>query len=556
MALSKENPAEYALLHDIADRVALVDRLRLEIGWQADYDDADRYTPGFSCNLDALETYLLCTCIDALANVQSPASFLDWIEENHDTVCQSLGGEAILSPEAFVEATERLHKSYEDTGLGLTRNFIGFFVDLPSFLRRVIADIFVFIKGATWDKEYQNRLDTWKNLPEEKKLRKIAGDYLYGIRRSEYTHLSRWHKATSPGHWRRLAATRGEPEFNRDGDRWHSVTFEKRIRETTGDFYKIKHNYKVQYTLIKREPPDESFVLRAVITVSVLRRMLRYLPDERYLQELLRYYTAREAIYAFLHEMRHNRDYIDFLVSPEAITSNNYSLYLPVGGFATRAGKHLLENFSDYVDILRQDIASYLSLLHQVNQRIVQFNAEYPPKTTKWRDREPALVSFSQELCSSHQISQLRWYHRWIYPNLKHHVESGQVHRRFGGILCTWADLWQELRQNLHAQPRCQVHPKYPCVSTLAQGVVNDIIEIGDQGITVRSHRTLRKRLIRATQLKAWWDHLLVVGSASLTSRSPNCPRTGHARVVGALLAAGLPNRIRVVDHNTIELIQ
>lgn len=556
MKLSKENPAEYALLHDITDRVAFVNRLRFETGWEADYDEVGNYTPGFSGNLDALETYLLCTCADALANAQSPASFLDWVKENHDRVCNTLGSMPSLSPEAYVEATADLYESYEEAGIGLTRNFIGFFVDLPSFLRKAVADTFVLIKGAIWDKEYRNRLDRWNELTEEKKIRRIASHYLYGIRRSEYTHLSRWHRATSPGHWRRLAAAQGEPGPKRDGDRWHYITFEKRIRETKGDFYRIREDYKVEHTLFAHEPSDESFLLRAVIAISVLRRMLHYLPDEKYLQELLKYYAAREAIYAFLYEMRRNRDHMDFLVSPEAILGDNNSFYLPVNWFSTYAGKRLLEDFSEFVELLKQDIGGYLHWLDEVNSRIAQFNADCPPKTADRQDREPALVGFSQELYSSHEVSQIRWYRKWIYPNLKRHVESGQVHYSFGGILLDWSVVWQELRQNLAKQPPCPVHPKYPHVSTLAQGVINDVVEVREGGIIVQSHRTLRKRFIPARQFEVWWNHLLAKGPASLTSRSPNIPRTGHARVVGAIMAACLPDRIRVVDHNTIELIQ
>jgi len=137
-----------------------------------------------------------------------------------------------------------------------------------------------------------------------------------------------------------------------------------------------------------------------------------------------------------------------------------------------------------------------------------------------------------------------------IHPRLLDKVGEGQVPGSFD-----WLSVWRDLQSNLARQPSCPDHPEYPHVRTLARGSINDIIRVGEDGVTVRSHQTFRERFVPTKQFEAWWNHLTVQGSASLTSRSPNIPRTGHARVVGAIMAACLPERIKVIDHNTIALV-
>ncbi len=97
-------------------------------------------------------------------------------------------------------------------------------------------------------------------------------------------------------------------------------------------------------------------------------------------------------------------------------------------------------------------------------------------------------------------------------------------------------------------------HPDYPHVRTVVQGVINDLLEIDEGGILVRSHRTNREDYIEAGRFRTWWEHLTIHGSASLHPGDPNNPHRWRSRVVGAMLLAGLPNRLRQVHGDTIEL--
>jgi hypothetical protein len=108
-----------------------------------------------------------------------------------------------------------------------------------------------------------------------------------------------------------------------------------------------------------------------------------------------------------------------------------------------------------------------------------------------------------------------------------------------------WQQVWQELRDALLLQPRCPDHPEYPCVRTLRQGIVNDIIRVGPDGVLVRSHQTNRDDFIEADRFRVWWDHLQRFGTASLAPNDQNNPNPWRARIVGAILAGCLPARVR-----------
>jgi hypothetical protein len=117
-----------------------------------------------------------------------------------------------------------------------------------------------------------------------------------------------------------------------------------------------------------------------------------------------------------------------------------------------------------------------------------------------------------------------------------------------------WLIIWQELRTNLKTQRRCSTHPEFSCVKTLSQGIVNDILEVDELYVRVRSHRTLHNDDIEAARFKTWWEWLVANGSASLSPGDDNNPHPWRARIMGAVFVTCLPNRIKQLDSNTIEL--
>lgn len=109
----------------------------------------------------------------------------------------------------------------------------------------------------------------------------------------------------------------------------------------------------------------------------------------------------------------------------------------------------------------------------------------------------------------------------------------------------SWAEIWRELRENLKSQRRCPTHPDYPCVKTLSRGKVNDVPEVNEKGIRLRSDKTGKEDFIRARQFEAWWHYLVDHGYASLDPESSNCPDADRSRIVGAILVTCLPSRIK-----------
>src|SRR6185437_13194686 len=57
-----------------------------------------------------------------------------------------------------------------------------------------------------------------------------------------------------------------------------------------------------------------------------------------------------------------------------------------------------------------------------------------------------------------------------------------------------WKQVWGELCDELNGQPRCPEHPQFPCIRTLGQEVVNDILQLDEDSVRVRSHRTAVRR--------------------------------------------------------------
>lgn len=119
-----------------------------------------------------------------------------------------------------------------------------------------------------------------------------------------------------------------------------------------------------------------------------------------------------------------------------------------------------------------------------------------------------------------------------------------------------WQLIWKEMQNNLISQPRCPEHPEYPCVKSLSQGVINDILQVDMKGILLRSHRSNNEDFIDAKRFETWWNHLKDKKSASLTPGDPENPNPWRSRIVGAIIAACLPKKIRIIGSNIIELIE
>jgi 5-methylcytosine-specific restriction endonuclease McrA len=114
--------------------------------------------------------------------------------------------------------------------------------------------------------------------------------------------------------------------------------------------------------------------------------------------------------------------------------------------------------------------------------------------------------------------------------------------------------VWKQLQAGLARQPRCPEHPEFPCVNTLSEGVRNDVLAVGEDGVRLRSHRSGNERLIPVRCFRTWWTYLARHGEASLVPGAPDNPDRQNSKVVGAIWVRCLPNLVRSVGTDRIAL--
>lgn len=181
---------------------------------------------------------------------------------------------------------------------------------------------------------------------------------------------------------------------------------------------------------------------------------------------------------------------------------------------------------------------------------------EIDPVLVRFMNGHPSLIRFLRE------AMELGWEDkkfqelitRFIRSNPRKNVTSpsrGEIHM---SPTHSWPVIWAKFQDNLRNEPKCRRHPDYPHVKSMVQGVINDILQIETNSITIRSHRTNNVDLIPEDRFKTWWDHLQVHGSASLIPGDKNNPHPWRSRIVGAILASALANEIEVEDSNSISL--
>lgn len=531
-ALRDQSPQDFSLLFDVANRVLFVDHLRFEVGWhlelprieQGEYVRLDH-------NLDALEIYLLCTCIDALGGAVAPQlSFPQWLSHNRRRVESLVSDAGIESAKRYLEVTRSLFTVYVDSVPGPSRRFVQVFRELPTFVKEYMADGIVVVKGGFESDDFRNRIQRWWQLSVDKRVGRIARDYLWARRRGSYTHRTKVETVPPSGVFRRMAE-RGTPAHD---DTWWNST----------SFLSARDPDAVRLTVSSDGAIDEGFLLRAIVTVRALTRILGYEACDGYLHDFFSYYQTVAAAYAFLHEMRQNREYLDFLSAPETIGQQGDFGSYPLPILSMTAATRLLEEFNGLVRLLGGYLPSYVDQSHVLNKRILRFNGSHQATVAQWHRWTSDIADLCQEPSFVQLLRSVRWYDAIIDLSIRRALQTGEIL----WSCPAWSVVWHQLRQNLAALPRCPSHRRYPHVTTLVNKVTNDILEVNETGITLRSHRTGVERRVAVSVFKAWWDTLVTHGTVSLASP----PGTQHSRVVAAVLAASLPHRMRYVAGQLI----
>ena len=97
--------------------------------------------------------------------------------------------------------------------------------------------------------------------------------------------------------------------------------------------------------------------------------------------------------------------------------------------------------------------------------------------------------------------------------------------------------VWRDVRDRVGTQR---------VISTLSQGVDDDVMSVTDQAIVVRSHRTSRERTIPRRDFERAWTVVLERGEFCPSKHKGLAGLVGRSSIITAVLA-----RSRYFDHDT-----
>lgn len=171
-----EDQPIYEKVVGVAARMQLVDALANESAFS---------TTWVRIQGDALQLYLLCTCLDALAGQTEYRQFHEWVgqKDQMPLLEELLAPENLpagLSPKWFAETTSELGEKWLDE-YGVSRGFRDFIFDLPEPLCRELISSYAIIK------EPQEKTTDWEGFSAKERLKRVVR-YLYQLRRNTFTH--------------------------------------------------------------------------------------------------------------------------------------------------------------------------------------------------------------------------------------------------------------------------------------------------------------------------------------------------------------------------------
>jgi hypothetical protein len=391
------------LLTNVALRLALIDRL------------GNLSTGPVDLQFAALKLYLLCTCIDTLAN---PAwlPFNDWMItrkqkyeiSERDEQLQRLAGEVdqITDAAGIVAMIRELYNVYLGYH-GTSRKFGQFFLSLPDAVKTLIADAYMLFY------EKQNFLDpavrqAWVDQSEDQRLLAIA-QYLYKYRRNDFTHAGKIYQTTWPSNFRT-----SEEAKNMEPDK----------RGVLLSFFKDNDPQKeIELTVMVNE--DEAFLLRTAI-VYHCRGLIGIEDDAEFIQKHAERRRRLLILHNVVDEIRSNWKTYKYYSINWMAYEDNADRYHGIPEFQWRwleAVPELdLEGYGLVTENLIQDTKTCVSRLKALNEPIRQLNKEFPPlyirnRREDLRDvpedpkaKRRAKVQMFRRLQEMHEYRDVRWY--------------------------------------------------------------------------------------------------------------------------------------------------
>jgi hypothetical protein len=329
----------------VASRLQLVNALQHETVYSTSWNRVQT---------DALQVYLLCTCLDALASRSDYRHFHEWIaQEQQQQLLEEIFAEtnsaAQPTPSWYKQVTEQLGTKWLNE-YGVSRGFRGFILELPEALRTELIDSYTILK------EPREQRDSWAGYSEDKRLKRVAS-YLYELRRNTFTHQARivptfvpaqgisgWVRTIPPGMWdfsvyfTKASEVRGEVSLLR-------IVIIGAIRHILG--YPVDHTFVDLHWKVER-----------------MRRLIRLALRELNANDMLRC--------VFLREWP-----VDLATAPEYARPARFS-----GRTLRGLSRSRKINFSWFYPLtpeddrgIRQNIHTYLDEIERINALIERFES-------------------------------------------------------------------------------------------------------------------------------------------------------------------------------------
>lgn len=181
----------------VMSRVGFVDKIRYSV--PLDLTDHNE-----CIERNALETYLLCTCLDTLASKDDYVEIQNWLKakkikpnvdkpihgfiERNQVIDEIEAGKSLFTKNIFLSTLLKVLEIYNEH-YGVNRNIANLIKDLPITAKEKLASAYTIYKESD-----PNGKDDWeqeRNIDSDGKLKKIICDYLFQYRRNLYTHESK-----------------------------------------------------------------------------------------------------------------------------------------------------------------------------------------------------------------------------------------------------------------------------------------------------------------------------------------------------------------------------
>jgi hypothetical protein len=373
------------VLHYVATRVFFVDQLRYHAFFRLNPVLMDGLTSWRLGNEKiALQLYLLCTCVDALAgnNYIDFPSWLAKLSENgideqkiSQILNQSPGN--LSDPTMFGSAVLRIYQEMYLPVYGVKNNFLNFFSDLPPGTQRLLAQVYV-ISNPLSKSEISRDLNASQTLPRDieswnqaqsdwqtidlHSKTKLIAEYFYNYYRNPYTHKALSPKPRTTIDWK---GTLPDIEVDLPNNAWDPI----------GDIIPYGKKFKIR-RFWGKPYEDEVFILRLIVAIGW--RQKAGIPvdgdlTEKYRTFQMRNETLHYAMYGLEELNLIQKQYLGEIQNEEFIgrvSLPKFSLQYPLLLKQYLNDSTLEGGLKNMIDNLNTEISS-------VNQVIDDFNKKY-----------------------------------------------------------------------------------------------------------------------------------------------------------------------------------